>query len=176
MVISKRVVFETGVDLIQSLSDRCHRNPSRALSTRSIYNAHPARGHDQKLTALKLLSVVGKRRSQLFDFGLQARPGKAKENDAGVGNSLVKDKLTEIAVGNHQNQSLFPGDCQDILIGKTRRIIAGDDMNVMTELAKVGNQSEVSALIEKEFHRAALERAPFGGFGETSSPVTISFA
>jgi hypothetical protein len=49
-------------------------------------------------------------------------------------------------------------------------------VNVMPELAKVRNKSEVSALVQKEFHRAASERAPFGGFGETSSPVTISFA
>jgi hypothetical protein len=46
----------------------------------------------------------------------------------------------------------------------------------MAELAKVRNESEVSALVEKEFHRAASERAPFGGFGETFLPVTISFA
>ena len=156
--------------------DLCHRNPSRALSTRCICNAYLAGGHDQKLTTLKFLSVVSQRRRQLFDFGLQRSSGKSKENDASVGEPLVKDKLAEIAVSNEQNPLRSPGDCQDILIGKTRRIIAGDDVHVMAELAKVRNKSEVSALIQKEFHRAASERAPFGGFGETSSPLTISFA
>jgi hypothetical protein len=136
------------------------------LGTRTC-NANPARGHDQKLAALKLLSVFSKHRSQLFDFGLQGSPGKSKENDAGVGDPLLKDKFTEIAVGNDQDPPL---------IGKTRRIIAGDNVNVMAELAKVRNKPEVSALVEEEFHRAASERAPFGGFGETSLPVTISFA
>jgi hypothetical protein len=46
----------------------------------------------------------------------------------------------------------------------------------MAELAKVRNKSEVSALVEKEFHRATSERAPFGGFGETSSLVTMAWA
>jgi hypothetical protein len=44
----------------------------------------------------------------------------------------------------------------------------------MAKLTKVGNQSEVSALVEEEFHRATSERTPFGGFGETSSPVTMA--
>jgi hypothetical protein len=64
---------------------------------------------------------------------------------------LVEDKLAEIAVGDDQNPSLFPGDCEDVLIGKTRRIVTRDDMNVMSELAKVRNKSEVSALVEEEF-------------------------
>jgi hypothetical protein len=42
-----------------------------------------------------------------------------------------------------------------ILIGKTRGIVTRDDVNVMSELAKVRNKSEVSALIEQEFYRAA---------------------
>jgi hypothetical protein len=47
----------------------------------------------------------------------------------------------------------------------------------MAEVAKVGDQSKVGALIEEEFHTSgASERTPFGGFGETSSPVTIAFA
>ena len=57
-----------------------------------------------------------------------------------------------------------------------RRIIARDSGNVMAKVTKVRHQSKVSALVEKEFHRAASERTPFGGFGETSLPVTISFA
>jgi hypothetical protein len=46
----------------------------------------------------------------------------------------------------------------------------------MAKGAKVGNKAKVGALIKEEFHRAASERAPFGGFGKTSFPVTISFA
>jgi hypothetical protein len=47
----------------------------------------------------------------------------------------------------------------------------------MAKLAKMGNQPEIGALVEQEFHAGvASDRAPFGGFGETSSPVTIAFA
>jgi hypothetical protein len=46
----------------------------------------------------------------------------------------------------------------------------------MAKIAKVGNQTKVSTLVEQEVHRLALERAPLGGFGETSCPVRISLA
>jgi hypothetical protein len=112
----------------------------------------------------------------MLDLGLQLGSRKPEEHDAGVDESLVEDQLAEIAVSHHQHPTLCPGDGQDILIGKTMRIVARDDLNVMAELAKVGNQPEVGALVEQESHKAASERAPFGGFGETSSPVTIAFA
>src|SRR5918999_6412454 len=88
----------------------------------------------------------------------------------------MEDKLAEIAVGDDQNPSLFPGDFKDILIGKTRRIVTRDDLNVMSELAKVRNKPEVGALVEQEFHRAASARPLSRGFGETSSPVTSACA
>jgi hypothetical protein len=88
----------------------------------------------------------------------------------------LEDKLAEIAVGDDQNPSLFPSDFKDVFIGKTRRIVTRNNVNVISELTKVRNKPEVGALVEQEFHRAASERTPFGGFGETSSPVTISFA
>ena len=90
---------------------------------------------------------------------------------------MVEDKLAEIAVFcDDQDSSLFPGDFKDVFIGKTGRIVTRDGLNVMSKLTKVRNKSEVGALVEQEFHRAASARPPFGGFGETSSPVTISFA
>jgi hypothetical protein len=54
--------------------------------------------------------------------------------------------------------------------------MARDSGNVVAKLTKVWNQAKVSTLVEEEFHRAASERTPFGGFGETSLPITISFA
>ena len=76
---------------------------------------------------------------QVFDLGLQLSSRKSKEDDASVNQSLVEDQLAEIAVGHNQNPPLLPGDRQDILIGKTRRIVARDGRNVMAKLAKVGN-------------------------------------
>jgi hypothetical protein len=73
----------------------------------------------------------------------------------------VEDKLAEIVVGDDQNPFLFPGDYEDVFIGKTRRIVTRDDVNVISKLAKVRNKSEVSALVEEEFHRAASARPPF---------------
>ena len=139
-------------------------------------NANPAGGHYQELTALKLVSVFLKHGIEVFDFGVQGSSWKPKEHDTGMRKCLVKDQLAEIPISNDQHTRLFPGDGQDIFIGKTRRILARDCGNVMATLTQVGNQSKVSALVEEEFHRATSERAPFGGFGETSLPVTISFA
>jgi hypothetical protein len=62
----------------------------------------------------------------------------------------VEDKLAEIAVGDDQNPLLFPGDFKDILIGKTGGIVTRDGLNVMSEMAKVGNKSEVSTLVKQE--------------------------
>ena len=57
------------------------------------------------------------------------------------------------------------------------RVLARDGRNVVAKLTKSSNQPEIGALVEEEFHTGvASDRAPFGGFGETSSPVTIAFA
>ena len=93
-----------------------------------------------------------------------------------VGESLVEYQLPEISISNHQNPSLLPSDDQDILIGKTRRIISRNGLSVMAKLAKAGHQPEVGALVEEEIHRLASERAPLGGCGETSSPFTRAWA
>jgi hypothetical protein len=143
---------------------------------RIICNANPAGGHDQEISSLKVLCVFCKHSIEVIDFGLQGSSWQPKEYDAFMGAFLVKDQLTEIAVSDNQNPLLFPCDCQGILIGKTMRIIAGDSNDVMFALLKVGNESKVSALVEEEFHRTTSERTPLGGFGETSLPVTISFA
>jgi hypothetical protein len=47
----------------------------------------------------------------------------------------------------------------------------------MAETSKVVDKAKISALVKEEFHTSgALERAPLGGFGVTSSPVTIALA
>jgi hypothetical protein len=46
----------------------------------------------------------------------------------------------------------------------------------MAKRLQVRDESEVSALVEEKCHRAASGRAPLGGFGVTSRPVTISLA
>jgi hypothetical protein len=71
----------------------------RALGARATTNANLAGGHNQanqELTALKLLSVFIKHHIEVFNFGLQGSSWKPKENDAGVCECLVKDKLTEV--------------------------------------------------------------------------------
>ena len=139
-------------------------------------NANPAGSDDEERAALKRISVIIEYLIELVDLGLQGSAGKPEEDDAGVGEALLKDELAEIAVGNNQNPLLLPGNCQDILIGKTVWVVTGDSLNVMSERLQMGNQSEISALVKKEVHRVASGRVPLGGFGETSSPVTISFA
>ena len=140
-------------------------------------NSDLARGHDDELAARKLVSVFLQHGVEVFDFVVQVGAGQSKENNPGVQESLVEDQLAEIPIGNKQNALLVPGDCKDILINKTMRVLARDGRNVMAKLTKVGNQPEIGALVEQESHTGvASDRAPFGGFGETSSPVTIAFA
>jgi hypothetical protein len=47
----------------------------------------------------------------------------------------------------------------------------------VAEISKVVDKAEIGALVKQELHTSgASERAPLGGFGETSSPVTIALA
>ena len=139
-------------------------------------NPDSSGGHYQEFSSLKVLCVFSKHGIEVFDFGLKGSAWKPKEHDTSMGKCLVKDQLTEIPVSDDQHTRLFPCDGQDILIGKARRIIARESGNVMATRTKVRHQSKVSALVEEEFHRAASERTPFGGLGETSLPVTMAWA
>jgi len=56
----------------------------RALGARTTGNANLAWGHNQELTACKLLNVLFEHRIEVFNFGLQGSSWKPKENDAGV--------------------------------------------------------------------------------------------
>jgi len=42
-----------------------------------------------------------------------------------VSESLVEDQLAKIPIGNNEDTALFSGDCQNIFIGKTMRIVPG---------------------------------------------------
>src|SRR3989454_10099684 len=72
--------------------------PGTSLGMRTTGNANPAGGHYQELTALKLGSIFLKQSIEVFDFGLQSRSWKPKENDAGMGQFLLKDQFAEIPV------------------------------------------------------------------------------
>jgi len=74
-------------------------------------NTNLTRGNDEELSAFKLLSVFLKHPVQLVNLGLKCRSRKAKENDAGVGESLVEDQLPEIPISNNKNSLLLPGEC-----------------------------------------------------------------
>jgi len=114
---------------------------------------------------------------ELVDLGLQGSARQPKEDDAGVRQALVEDQLAEIAIRNYQDALLVAGNRKDILISKAMRVILGDSRDVVTKLTKMRNEAKVSALVEEELNTSgASETARFGGFGETSSPVTIALA
>jgi hypothetical protein len=115
-------------------------------------NPDLARAHHQELAAGKLVSVVLEHRGEVVDLGLKRRPGKSEEEDAGVEEALVEDQFAEIPVGHHQNALLRPRNGQDILVGKAVRVVAGDGRNIVAELAEVGNEAKISALVKEEFH------------------------
>src|SRR2546427_5320428 len=118
------------------------------LGTRMICNANPAGSHHQELAAFEFVRVFLKHGIEVFNFGLQGRSWKPKENDPGMGKFLVKDQLAEIPVSDDQHTLFFPCDCQDILIRQTRRIMTRNSGNVMAKVTKVRHQSKVSALVE----------------------------
>lgn len=94
-----------------------------------------------------------------------------------MGKLLMENQLTEVPVGNHQNALLSRRDGQDISIRKALGVVAGNGGDVVAKAPEVGNEAKVSALVEEEFHTGVTSAAaPFGGLGETSSPVTIAFA
>jgi hypothetical protein len=68
------------------------RSISCVLGSRTIGNANPTGSYDEEFAALKVVSVVGKHGIEVFDFGVQGSAGKSKENDAGMGQFLVKDQ------------------------------------------------------------------------------------
>jgi hypothetical protein len=72
---------------------------------------------------------------------------------------------------------LLAGDRQHVLIRQAMRVILRDGGNVVAGVSKVVDKAEIGALIKEKLHTdGASERAPLGGFGETSSPVTIALA
>ena len=143
----------------------------------STGNTNIPRRHNDKLPGRQLLSVLLQRLIQMLDFRLQLGPGKPEKQHASVGKTLVEDQLAEIPVRNNEDPLLLPGNRQDVLIRQAMRVISGDGRNVVAKISKVVDQAEIGALVKKELHTSgASERAPLGGLGETSSPVTIALA
>lgn len=121
--------------------------------------------------------MILERLIQVLNFSLQLGPRKPKKQHARVGKPLVENQLAEIAVRNDEDPLLPLGNRQHVLIRQAVRIVARDGCNIVAEASKVGNEAKIGALIKEEFHTSgASERAPLGGFGETSSPVTIALA
>ena len=75
---------------------------------RAASNANLAGGHDQKFAVVKLGSMLLQHRIEMFDFGSQRSTGEPEEENAGVGETLVKNQLAKITVGNQQNALLSP--------------------------------------------------------------------
>jgi len=114
---------------------------------------------------------------EMFDLGVQGRSWQSEKENASVSKALVEDQLTEIAVGNQQNALLSPSDGKNILISEAVRVIPRDCRNIVATLMKMGDQPKVGTLVEQEFHTGVVSGVTlFGGFGDTSSPVTIAFA
>ena len=153
-----------------------HGWPLPLLGTWATRNANLAWSHHQEFAELEIVGVLAEHGIEVFDLGLECGSRKPEENDAGVSQFLLEDQLAEVAVGNDQNSLLFPGYFKDVLVGETVGEIPRDCLNVVSEILKVRDKPEISALVEEEFHRVALTRPPLGGFGETSSPVTIAWA
>jgi hypothetical protein len=77
------------------------RRCKAALGTRTSSNANLAGGRHQELAAFEIVSMFHKYGIKLFDLALESCSREPEKNDAGMGESLLKDKLTKIAVGNY---------------------------------------------------------------------------
>ena len=142
---------------------------------RSTGNPNAPRRHNDKLAGRHLVRVYLQRLIQVLDLRLQLGPWKPEKQHAGMGKALIEDQFAEIAVRNDEDPLLLAGNCQHVLIRQAVRVVARYGGNVVAEVTKVVDKTEISALIKQEFHTSgASERAPLGGFGETSSPVTIA--
>ena len=77
---------------------------------------------------------------------------------------------------NHIGVDGSTGNGKHILVGKAVRIIAGDGSHIVTQVLKIRNEAEISALVEQKLHTGVTGALPLGGLGVTSSPVTIALA
>jgi hypothetical protein len=68
--------------------------------------------------------VLLQRLIQALDLRLQLGTGKSEKQNAGVSKALVEDQLSEIAISDDQNSLFVQRNRQDVLIRKTRRVIA----------------------------------------------------
>ena len=55
---------------------------------------------------------------------MEAGAREAKEYNTVVSLFLLENEFSEIAICNYEDAAFLPGDCKDVLIGKTVRIIA----------------------------------------------------
>jgi hypothetical protein len=144
---------------------------------RTIGNPDLAGAHDQECTVRQVVSMLLQHGIELFDLRLQRSAWEPEEDDASVSEAPVEDQLAEIAIGNHENALLSLRDCENLLISKAVWVVLGNSRDIVAKLAKMRDEAKVSALVEEKSHTGvASETARFGGFGETSSPVTIAFA
>jgi hypothetical protein len=79
-------------------------------------NANLAWSHHQELAELEIVGVFAEHGIEVFDLGFETGSRKAEENDAGVSQFLLKDQLTEVAVGNDKDLPLIACNFKDVII------------------------------------------------------------
>jgi hypothetical protein len=70
----------------------------------------------------------------VLDLGWETGSRESEEDNSGMSQFLLENKFAEIAIGNDEDTSLIPGDFKDILIWNSVRVVAGDCLNVVSEL------------------------------------------
>jgi hypothetical protein len=118
------------------------------LGTWASRNADLAWRHHQEFATFKIVGVFAEHGTEVFDLGLQSGSRKPEENDASVRSFLLEDQRAEVAIGDDQDPLLFAGDCKDVFVGETVGEIPRDGLNVVSEILKVRDKPEISALVE----------------------------
>jgi len=95
-------------------------------------NADLTWGDHQKLAGGEIVRVIGESAVEVIDLGLKISARQPEEQNTGVFKALVVNQLAKIPVGNHKNALFRPGNCQDILISKAMRVVAGDRRYVVS--------------------------------------------
>jgi hypothetical protein len=97
---------------------------------------------------IEVARVAAKCVAETLDFERKICVGAEAQIDyASVGVPVAKDELTEVSIVGNQCPPLAEGDGEDLLVFQARWIINRNRGDVMSQVAKVGAEPGVDALV-----------------------------
>jgi hypothetical protein len=103
---------------------------------RSTGNANVAGSTTTNFAAANSSGMFPRCLIQVLDLHLQLGIRKPEEQNPSVSKALMEDQLFEIAISNDENPLLAQCNSEDVIIRKTKRVIARDRGHVGAEASK----------------------------------------